>query len=468
MRLTPLLVGVLCCLSFVPANAETAEKAPNLIPNPELRLDSKGLPIGWKLWTPRPILAPAGTAVVRDGVPMLSLHADRYECDGRWVAVVNGIEPGKYYRLEAAYSTENVGWPTMSVAGLLIWADYPDGRGEIQTDYLDDERTDAGPWHRSYRTIQAPEGARSVRVELGLRVSKGGTVYWKNIRLVAVPPPAPRRVRIVTTMIYPWPNPSVEANTRLMANMLDAASRERPDIVLFSEGVVDRGVWGVPLSQKAQTIPGPLTQMLSEKARKYHTYIITTLHERDGDLYHNTAVLIDRQGRVAGTYRKVHLALAETDAGLTPGDNFPVFDTDFGRIGILICYDNWFVEPARILRMEGAEIIFLPLAGDGVPGHADVIFRERAIDNGVYFVTSATVSDTESRIIDPAGEVLAEATGSSDMAVKEIDLNREWRGRYLSVASGVGEGKSLYIKERRPDTYSILCKGADQPVPANK
>ncbi|MEJ1971872.1 MAG: carbon-nitrogen hydrolase family protein [Lacunisphaera sp.] len=220
----------------------------------------------------------------------------------------------------------------------------------------------------------------------------------------------------------------------------------------------------LPLEKKAEPIPGPLTDLLGERARKYHCYVITTLHERDGDLYYNTAVLIDRAGRVAGKYRKVHLAIAEADDGLTPGSEYPVFTTDFGRIGILTCWDDWFSEPARILRLRGAEVLFFPLAGDGSDGHWDAVSRARAMDNGLFFVSSGTVSDA-SRIINPAGQVLAEARGQFAFAVQDLDLNQEWRLRYLSVGAGTGEAKSLYFAERRPDTYSDLTDGTITPAP---
>jgi predicted amidohydrolase len=142
---------------------------------------------------------------------------------------------------------------------------------------------------------------------------------------------------------------------------------------------------------------------------------------------------------------------------MTPGSEYAVFDTDFGRIGLIVCWDNWFVESARILRLKGAEMLLFPLAGD-VDDHWDLMSRARAVDNGVYVVSSNTVGGA-SRIVNPAGQILAEVSGAFAMGVADIDLSQEWRTRWLSIGPGNGEGKSLYLKERRPDTYpEILPK----------
>ena len=143
-------------------------------------------------------------------------------------------------------------------------------------------------------------------------------------------------------------------------------------------------------------------------------------------------------------------------SGITPGSEYPVFDTDFGRVGMMICWDNWYPEPARIMRLKGAEILLLPIAGDGTPGgHWDIISRARAIDNAVFLVASATHRGTGSRIVDPNGQVLAET--DEGLAAAEIDLGKETRARWLSIGPADGEAKSLYIKDRRPDTYGPLA-----------
>jgi predicted amidohydrolase len=297
-----------------------------------------------------------------------------------------------------------------------------------------------------------------VRIELGLRWTAAGSVSWREPRLVRTAPPLPRRVRLATTYLRPqWSSATVESHTQLMADILDKVGPEKPDLVLLSEIFINRGTG--PLAETAQAIPGPLTRMLSEKAEKYQTYVVASLNEVDEGHFYNTAVLIDRQGQIVGKYRKVHLTLVESDQGIVPGSEYPVFDTDFGRIGIMICWDNWFVEPARALRLKGAEILLLPLVGDTAE-HWGIVSRARAVDNGVYFVASANGGESPSCIIDPTGEVLAETRTSPGFVLQEIDLNREWRVRSLSVGS-FGEARSLYIDERRPDTYSSIS--ANQP-----
>lgn len=269
--------------------------------------------------------------------------------------------------------------------------------------------------------------------------------------------PPPRKVRVVTTRIPVRWDTTVHDNLQSMAEVLDEAGREKPDVVLLTEIFPERGVKGT-VYDLSEPIPGPATEVLSRKAREDHTYIIACMLERDGGKAYDTAVLIDRQGRIAGKYRKVNLPLAEVEGGETPGNEYPVFDTDFGRIGMLICYDIFFPETVRIMRLAGAEIVFVPIAGDGAGArHYDVTTRALALDNGVYLVTSVS-EGLASRIVNPDGEVMAEATDG--LAMAEIDLRKKWRYWWLSVGPAYGEAKSLVIQERRPETYKLLVKGS--------
>ena len=436
--------------------AESAGEPANLIAKLELPANADGRPAGWTTWAQRALLAPKYETVSVDGDVALKLSVDRFEQNGRWETTIGGIKPGKYYRFEALSQVHKVNGEPIDTAALLLWCRNANGTDDLQCDYAD-RFEPAGAWHRHYRTVQAPAGAQSVKILIGLRWSKSGSVLWKDLKLAEVPPPPPRVIRIATTRIMPGTVRTVANNMQMAADMFDRIGPEKPDVVLFSETLPGRST-RLSLAEKAQTIPGPFTNILSERAKKYHCYAIASLHERDGDLFYNTAVLIDREGRITGKYRKVHLAMAESDAGLTPGNDYPVFETDFGRIGILICWDNWFEEAARILRLKGAEVLFFPLAGDGSDEHWDAVSRARAMDNGLFFVSSATVSDA-SRIITPNGDVLGEARGNFSYVLKEVDLNQEWRIKYLSFDHATGEAKSLYITERRPETYGALLNG---------
>lgn len=442
--------------------ADSRDQAENLVPNPQFRPGKDGLPEGWTIWSARKDKTPQTSVVSHSDGNALSIRSSEFDQYAKWTATVSNIQPGAWYSFDVAYQATNVASADVSVPVMLTWAQYV-GNGEsreVQRDYVDPAPSSSS-WSRRARTIQAPEGATQVRVELGLRWTDGGSVNWREPRLIRTEGPQARRVRLATTYLKPnWGGDvSLKANTQMMADVLDKVGPEKPDLVLLSETFTTRGV-NRPLSETAETIPGPLTKMLSEKARKYSTYVVTSLFENDQGRYHNTAVLIDRQGRIAGRYRKVHLPMNEADLGVVPGSEYPVFDTDFGRIGIVICWDNWFVEPARALRLKGAEILLWPLIGDPEASHWDNVIRARAMDNGVFHVTSASGGQSTSCIVNPAGEVLGESRTSPSYVLKEVDLNQERRVSGLS-ASSRGEGKSLFINERRTDTYSSII--ADRP-----
>jgi predicted amidohydrolase len=405
----------------------------------------------WQTWAPSPTLRIEASA--HGGV--LSLKAKSAEAYGKWLTLVPKIEAGRTYRFGVEYRASKVGNEQVSIAAMLSWYSDAAGRKMLQRDYADRLQNASEGWKRLERVIDAPAGAQSVKVELSLRWAKDGAVTWRRPELHLTERHAPPKARIVTTRMRPAAGATVESNLERMSAIIDKAGAQKPDLILLSETYVN---WGVkaPLAETAQPIPGPATEMLALKARQHRSWIAASLNEREGEHIYNTAVLLDREGRIAGKYRKTHLPLEEAERGVTPGDDYAVVNTDFGRVGLMVCWDAWFPEVTRILRLKGAEIVLLPIAGDGDARHWDVISRARAMDNGVYLISSATVGKSASRIIDPSGEVLAETMDG--IATAEIDLSREWRLRWLSIGPGDGEAKSLYIKERRPDTYQSLMQ----------
>jgi predicted amidohydrolase len=439
------------CLWSVTAFAQTRA---NLVPNPDFRVDPTGQPISWQFWSPRPDLrSRADVANDADGA-RLRLTAMDSSSFGKWVSKDIPVTAGHFYRFQVMYRPTGIGNERGSVGVMLTW-NTADGQ-PVQRDYVDRISAADHGWRNAARTLPAPETATSVTVELWLRWTEGGSAEFKSPSLIETSQPPPRKVRVVTTRIPVRWGTTVHANLQSMAEVLDRAGREKPDVVLLTEIFPECGVKGT-VYDLSEPIPGPATDVAAGKAREFHTYIITGMLERDGGKAYDTAVLIDRQGRIAGKYRKVHLPLAEVEGGETPGSEYPVFDTDFGRIGILICWDMFFPETVRILRLEGANIVFVPIAGDPGAQHYDVATRARALDNGVYLVTSVG-EGRASRIVNPDGEVMAETT--EGLATADVDLSKEWREWWLSVGPAYGEARSLVLEERRPDTYKALVEGS--------
>jgi len=307
-----------------------------------------------------------------------------------------------------------------TVFATLEWQDSAGKKIGNQREYAPELDTVNG-WQKVGGIFRAPENAKAVRIDLYLSQNAQGRVWWDAIRLERIPDPPKRPVRLATVNCRPGGNSSSMETVEEFCEVAEQAGKLNCDIVCLGEGINLIGVArpdgrASEYSDIAEPIPGPTTDRLAQLARKYKMYIVAALGEREKHAIYNTAVLIDREGKVAGKYRKVYIPEGEFDQGCAQGDSYPVFDTDFGRIGMMICWDSWFVDPARALAVQGAEIILLPIWG-GNP----TLIRARAIENHVYLVSCGY--DVESNIYDPWGELLAEATGRPGVAWADIDLN---------------------------------------------
>jgi N-carbamoylputrescine amidase len=223
---------------------------------------------------------------------------------------------------------------------------------------------------------------------------------------------------------------------------------------------------------KAEPIPGPTSEALAGAARKHGVVVVTSLFERrTAGLYHNTAVVLDSDGRLAGTYRKMHIPddpLYYEKFYFTPGDlGFRSFATRFGRIGPCICWDQWFPEAARLTALAGAQIIFYPTAigwlaeekeSLGASQHSawETMMRSHAIANGV-FVAAVNRTGVEAGIdfwgasfaCDPNGNVLARASHAvEETLVVECNLDQIDAVRTHWP----------FLRDRRIDAYGNLLK----------
>jgi predicted amidohydrolase len=398
-----------------------------------------GAPAGWERWAPRPEIAPqfsiAAASGRAGGGALCITAAGNPAAFGAWRRRVDGITPGRAYRFTAFYRVREVARPGRCVSARLDWLSE---RGERvrPPDYA----LDAGPekgWTRVEHVAEAPAAARSVVLELSFGWCAAGSVCWDDVQLVEEPSLPRRPVRVVTIYHRPSGTHSAAESVAEFCRLMEQSASRRPDVICLPEGVTVVGN-GKSYPEVAEPVPGPTTATLGALARQLHCYVVAGLYERVGKVIYNTAVLIDRQGEVAGRYRKTHLPREEVEGGLTPGDSYPVFRTDFGKVGLMICWDVQFPEPARALALKGAELILLPIWGG-----SDVLARARAIENHVYLVSSSY--DMKTFIVDPTGATLAEATPDQPIALAEIDLDRKLLQPWL------GDMKPRTWKERRPD-----------------
>ncbi len=419
----------------------------------------------WSAW-----LAPGGSAamdVMAQGrTPALRIRGGTVHTVAYWRSAATGIQPGQNYEFSVVYRAQGVTNEHHRVVAVLSWCADAEGRRPVQRDYAHREADGRGGF-RLRRVLSAPPGSVSLRIELGLRGAGGGAVLFFEPRLEPASAPAPQRIRAAVAHGYPDPKVSAAERLAQLGVWIDEAGRAGADLIVLPEAIFDYGVAG-PLEWRTLALAEPAAGFLSAKARQHRAYIVAGAREVEGGAVYNAALLYGRDGRLAGRYRKVHLPLSEMEAGITPGHEFPVFETDFGPLGLLVCWDLWFPEPARILRLRGARLIAAPGAGDVSPRHWDVMTRARALDNAIPLAAATAENGSSSRIVDANGEVLGETVGGQALAIAEVNLDGAQRLRWLSVGDALGDPASLYLQERRPDAYGALASDPARPLTIGK
>jgi beta-ureidopropionase len=174
----------------------------------------------------------------------------------------------------------------------------------------------------------------------------------------------PREVWVASITLGDIQGESYEENIELLLKRMDEVSPYQPDIVCLPEiAPFIRLSKRPPIQDVAEQGLGPITSRFASYAKENHCYVIIPLYTKENGLYYNASVLIDREGAYAGEYRKIYLTAGEMGKGLTPGPTDPpVFNTDFGVIGMQICFDLQFFDGFKRLGEKGAEIVFWPSA----------------------------------------------------------------------------------------------------------
>ena len=225
------------------------------------------------------------------------------------------------------------------------------------------------------------------------------------------------------------------------------------------------------VAELAESVPGESTETFSKLAKKHKICVIVPLFEKySNGKFYNTAVTIGVEGKILGVYRKVHVPndpFFYEKSYFEPGNQgYQVYRTPFGCISVLICYDQWFPEPARINALQGADLIFYPTAIGTIKGYISAdgdwqdswktVQRAHAIANGVHVAAVNRVGEEgelkfwgTSFVCDSFGKVLKEASSEKEeVLVVKLDLAKNKR-----IQEGWG-----FLQNRRPDTYRSLFK----------
>ncbi|CAN5753266.1 hypothetical protein BH10CHL1_BH10CHL1_34820 [soil metagenome] len=227
----------------------------------------------------------------------------------------------------------------------------------------------------------------------------------------------PRKIKVATISMPPRQN-TVEDNWQRALALLDAACAQAPDLVCLPESMLHVGTRRADWPSGVQTLPGAFIDELTARAKAHNTYIVGSLYTQDGGCFGNKAIVIDRKGAVVGQYDKIHPTINEMQSGVKPGQQTTVIDTDFGRLGLAICYDIGWPEHWATLAQQGAEIVVWPSAYDG--GFPLQVYAWTHF----YYVVSSVWGD-HSKVIDISGRVLASTSHWSRLITTEIDLEKE-------------------------------------------
>ncbi len=293
-------------------------------------------------------------------------------------------------------------------------------------------------------------------------------------------PPELYRVGLIQMACSPEP----EQNLEHAVDMLREAAGRGAQVICLPELFLTQYFCqreDAALFDLAETIPGPTTTRLAQEARQQGVVIIASLFERRAPgVYHNTAAVLDSDGTLTGIYRKMHIPddpLYYEKFYFTPGDlGFRAFDTQYGRVGTLVCWDQWYPEGARLTALRGAHVLFYPTAIGWHPAEKEkygpqqqdawhVVQRGHAISNGVYVAVVNRVGHETGNIrgnstdgpglefwggsflCDPFGTVIAEATSDrEEILIGEVDLRKieEVRRNWP------------FLRDRRIDSYAQI------------
>jgi predicted amidohydrolase len=417
---------------------------------------------GWSAKAPRDEIRPAFSFNPKGGPKhagsFVIRHDERDGLDG-WLQKSFPVQGSEFVRFQALRKLTNVAVPRRSALVRVLWqnerggmvsADVPkqqiEETGNVPTaepEHPTDGATDSQGWTVVSGVYRVPSKGTRAIVELHLQWAPLGTAEWSEVELATTEAPAPRKVRLATIHYKPS-GKSQRENCEEYAPLVAEAARQRADLVVLGETVPYVNVKKKP-HETAEAVPGPTTDYFGQLAASHNLHIVLSLYEREKHLVYNTAVMLGPDGKLVGKYRKVCLPHGEVEGGVAPGSDYPVFETKFGKVGMMVCYDGFFPEVARELSNRGAEVIAWPVWGCNPR-----LATARACENHVYLVSSTYMKPGDgwmiSAVYDQTGKPIATAKEYGAVAVAEVDLGQPYIGPW-----NLGDFHSMLPRHRPVD-----------------
>ncbi|MBM7570104.1 carbon-nitrogen hydrolase family protein [Aquibacillus albus] len=223
-----------------------------------------------------------------------------------------------------------------------------------------------------------------------------------------------------------------EMNLETIKSQMEVAKKQYTNLIVFPEMSLTGYLLKDSVTEYAEDTNGPSLRRVKEYCRDIGIDTIISFPEKDGKNYYITAIYIDSNGEILGKYRKTHLFDTESNY-FTPGNDYPVFDTKWGKVGIMICYDLEFPEVARLLRLKGADIIFIPTANmKPYEKYQEIYLKSRAMENEIPIAICNRIGQEEeleffgqSMVVDHEGEEYVHLNETECLLTCEISLSNK-------------------------------------------
>ncbi len=446
-------ISVYCGLMCSPLTAQGEE--PTVVFTDDFcDVDKTGMPKGWSFWIPN---AKMELAVQANADSIGGRKAFRVTGNGNQHAKgtlrhsVTDLETGQYYKFEVVFAVDGIVNIHDTVKPVVRL------RGKSFQHLI--PRSVDGAVVRADLVMLIPENVDGqVTLELFAGWIPRGQVDWLKVTVSHLPGYAPETNPVKVAVIDSKPplNSTLLENADFYVLEIEKAVQKfQPDVIALGEHFSMSNV----AEPRAVPMDSEYITRLKQAARKHHVNLIGSVLEDDDGIHFNTAVLIDRSGKLLGKYRKSHITTGEALLTETSrGDELKVFDTDFGKVGMLVCWDYHFPEAVRTMIMKGAEIIFVPLAGDarhsenGISMGIEYSGKAIALDNRVPIVFAVTNGGTKcsSVVINQQAKVIARSNSDEHIIAGIVDTKErvyQWTG---------ADFRSVYRVDRRPELYTPL------------